>query len=279
MISIIIPFYNTEKYIRECLDSIKNQTFSDYECLMIDDGSTDNSRKIAEEYLLDSRFKLLGDKHIGFPLSKNLGLDNAKGDYITFIDSDDFVEKDYLEQLYNNLISTNSDISSCLYTSKMSYNDKEQNKEIKIFTNKEHIIQELLRDSHLWNKLYKREIFDNMCFDDVEALSDTMLTYLLYEKANKVVRSKYLGYHYRVHDENMTYRVRNFSTTYWPHRLNVYITMCSYLYNKYEGLKSTSKIIFRQEYQFCLPHLTKEQIEEFNNREDVKYLLSDKKVV
>ena len=273
MISIIIPFYNTEKYLRECLDSIKNQTFSDYECLMIDDGSTDSSRHIAVEYLLDSRFKLLGDKHIGFPLSKNLGLDNAKGDYITFIDSDDFVEKDYLERLYTDLISTNSDISSCNYNSSMCFYDKEQKSNLRVSNIKENIIRELLGDSHLWDKLYKREIFNNMRFEDVEALSDTMLTYLLYEKANQVVYSKYLGYHYRVHNENMTYRVRNFSSTYWPHRLNVYITMCSYLYNKYDGLKSTSKTIFRQEYRFCLPHLTKEQIEEFNNKEEIKFLL------
>ena len=273
MISIIIPFYNTEKYIRECLDSIKNQTFSDYECLMIDDGSTDNSRKIAEEYLNDPRFKILGDKHIGFPLSKNLGLDNAKGDYITFIDSDDFIEKDYLSILYGNLINTNSDISSCNYNSSMCFYDKEQKSNLRVSNIKDNIIRELLRDSHLWNKLYKREIFDHMRFEDVEALSDTMLTYLLYEKANQVVYSNYLGYHYRVHNENMTYRVRNFSSTYWPHRLNVYLTMCYYLYTKYSSLQKDVKSKFRRQYQFCLPHLTKEQIEEFNKEDNVKILL------
>ena len=100
MITIIVPFYNTEKYLKECLLSIKNQLYIDYECLMIDDGSTDASRKIAEEFLDDSRFKLLGNKHIGFPLSKNLGLDNAKGEYILIIEPDDLLLNNILEKSY-----------------------------------------------------------------------------------------------------------------------------------------------------------------------------------
>lgn len=275
MISIIIPFYNTEKYLEECLSSVKAQTFSDYECIMIDDGSTDSSRSIAQKYAdEDSRFILLNDKHIGFPLAKNLGLDNAKGEYICFIDSDDFVEPQYLESMYRILIDTDSDISSCSHTAKMEFTKVPFDNNTSIFEGTEVILNKLLQNTYLWNKLFKREIFDNMRFDNVIALSDTMLNYKLFERAKRTVYTNYIGYHYRVHNENMTYHVRNFEPTYWPHRLNVYLIMCYYLYSKYDKLKEQARRKFINEYRFCLPHLTKEQIEEFRNRDDFKRLLN-----
>ena len=274
MISIIVPFYNTEKYIEQCLTSIKGQTFSDFECLMIDDGSTDSSREIASKFLDDSRFKLLGDKHIGFPLSKNLGLNNAEGEYICFIDSDDYVEPQYLESMYTILLNTDSDISSCNNNYTMDSLDLEFNaQDVQIFEGTENIIERMLRNTYLWNKLFRREIFDGMRFDDVIALSDTMLNYKLFERAHRTAYTKYIGYHHRIHDENMTYRVRNFEPTYWPHRLNVYLTMCYYLYSKYDKLKLLAKRKFTNEYKFCLPHLTKEQIDEFNQNYLVHILL------
>lgn len=264
MITIIVPFYNTEKYLKECLLSIKNQLYIDYECLMIDDGSTDASRKIAEEFLDDSRFKLLGNKHIGFPLSKNLGLDNAKGEYILFVDSDDFIEPNCLELLYTNLINTNSDISIASHTTKMEYSNVIKQDILNTFNTRNSIMARLLTNTFLWNKLYKRYIFDDMRFADVEALSDTMLNYLLFEKANKTCYSSIITYHHRIHNENMTYQVRNFSPTYWEHRLNVYITMCSYLLENYPELSKLIKCIFKYEYKFISPHLTREILDKYN---------------
>lgn len=275
MISIIIPIYNTEKYLEECLSSVKTQTFSDYECLMIDDGSTDSSRKIAEKFLDDSRFKLLNKEHIGFPQAKNIGLDNAKGEYICFIDSDDFVEPQYLESMHKILIDTDSDISSCRYTTKMELTNLFFDNSVNTFEGTEVIIDRLLQNTYLWNKLFKREIFDNMRFDNVIALSDTMLNYKLFERAKRTAYTNYIGYHHRIHDENMTYHVRNFEPTYWPHRLNVYLTMCYYLYSKYDKLKERVRKKFIIEYYFCLHHLTKEQVEEFNQKHEVNILLKN----
>lgn len=272
MISIIIPFYNTEKYLEECLSSIKTQTFSDYECIMIDDGSIDSSREIAKKFLDDSRFKLLGDKHIGFPLSKNLGLDNAKGEYIVFLDSDDYLELNCLEILYNNLIETDSDISVAQHTRKMEHHITDKPIKTNVYEGKESILSQLLTNTFLWNKLYKRYIFDNMRFEDVEALSDTMLNYKLFERANKTCYTNIITYHHRVHDENMTYRVRNFSPTYWEHRLNVYITMCSYLL-KYEELKRQVKNRFKRELLFIKPHLDAEIYTRYLKKPEVKLLL------
>ena len=275
MISIIVPFYNTEKYIEQCLTSIKSQTFSDYECLMIDDGSTDSSREIASKFLDDPRFKLLNKEHIGFPKAKNLGLDNAKGDYICFIDSDDFVHERYLECLYNTLIKTNTDISCCgLFTFKNKVHDRVESGKVEVYKENRMFYLFYHCTTFMWNKLYKREIFDNMRFDDVEALSDTMLCYKLFEKASGVSSIyKTLIYH-RIHDENMTYRVRHFSPTYWEHRLNVYLTMCSYLCEHYPQYSKTYKNVFRGELESRIKsHLTEEVYNKYLQREDVKNLI------
>ena len=100
MISLIIPIYNTGKYLEKCLESIRNQTYEDFEVIMIDDGSTDNSALICKKYeKQDSRFKYFFKENGGSGSARNCGLKNAKGDYIAFIDSDDYVETDYLEDL------------------------------------------------------------------------------------------------------------------------------------------------------------------------------------
>ena len=276
MISIIVPFYNTEKYIEQCLTSIQGQTFSNFECLMIDDGSSDSSREIASKFLSDSRFKLLNKEHIGFPQAKNLGLDNAKGDYICFIDSDDFVDEYYLECLYSTLMKTNTDISCCaLYSFRNDATPKiNKDASVKIFKESRMLELFLSCSTFMWNKLYKREIFDNMRFDDVEALSDTMICYKLFERAKSVsFINKILIYH-RVHNENMTYRVRNFSSTYWEHRLNVYLTMCSYLCEKYPRYISIYKDKFKQEfYNHIKKHLSEDVSNKYLEKEEVKKLL------
>ena len=114
-ISIIIPVYNGEKYIEKCLDSIKNQTFKDYEVLIINDGSKDNTKKLIEKYLNDKRFKLFNRTNHGIGASRNFGLDESSGEYICFIDSDDYVDKKYLEKLYNKILKENLDIVVCNY--------------------------------------------------------------------------------------------------------------------------------------------------------------------
>lgn len=277
MISIIIPFYNTEKYLEECLSSVATQTFSDYECLMIDDGSTDSSREIAQKYSdCDVRFKLLNKVHVGFSQAKNIGLDNARGDYICFIDSDDFVDEHYLETLYNTLTVTNADISCCgIYSYRKYVKHKiEMRSHIEIYDETRMINMFCPCTTFMWNKLYKREIFYNIRFDNVEALSDTMLCYKLFEKASRVSYISDILIYHRIHDENMTYRARHFSPTYWEHRLNVYLIMCSYLLNNYPKFSVCYRNKFKEEFSFIKLHLSKEVYTRYLEREDVKRLLS-----
>lgn len=101
-ISVIVPVYNTENYLPRCLESLLGQTFTDFEILLIDDGSTDNSLAVCRRYAeTDSRVKVIETKHVGVSAVRNLGLDNAKGKYIMFCDSDDYAARDWIEALYH----------------------------------------------------------------------------------------------------------------------------------------------------------------------------------
>ena len=270
MISIIIPFYNTGNYIEECLRSIESQTFTDYECLLIDDGSIDNSRSIVQRYVdKDNRFILLNEKHIGYPLCKNLGLDNAKGDYICFIDSDDYVEDNYLEKLYNAIIETDSDIANCNH----DLIDKRDNSGYEIVSDTETIIRKYFRNTYPWCKLFKKTLFEGLRYRDVEALSDTLIGHLIFERAKRTVYIKDSLYHYRIHNESITYNVRNKSLSYWPFRLNVYIEVLSYIKDKYPKLDRVVTSIMWYQFNFCKPHLTQDQLLEFKQNNNLNNLL------
>ena len=115
-ISIIVPVYNVEPYIGKCLDSILEQTYSNYEVLLIDDGSTDNSGVICDEYsALDGRFRVFHQKNSGVSAARNFALIRSEGAYIMFVDSDDFIHPQMLEILYTNLNSGEYDFAMCNY--------------------------------------------------------------------------------------------------------------------------------------------------------------------
>ena len=116
LISVIIPVYNTESYIGLCLESLVKQTYTNFEVLMIDDGSTDNSGRICQEYTeSDSRFHYYRKENGGVSSARNLGIEYSRGDYLTFVDSDDWVEEDYLEVLYSALVSESASVSISTY--------------------------------------------------------------------------------------------------------------------------------------------------------------------
>ena len=124
LISIIVPIFNTEKYLHQCLDSILSQSYGNFECLLINDGSTDASASICREYVAkDARFRYFEKENGGVSSARNLGIERSGGAYITFIDSDDWVEFDYLEVLYSAIIQETADISVSTYrTYEMSKN-------------------------------------------------------------------------------------------------------------------------------------------------------------
>ena len=113
MVSIIVPVYNVGAYLRKCLDSILNQTYRELEILVIDDGSTDRSGKICDEYRKDRRVRVFHTENRGLSCARNLGLDEAKGEWIGFVDADDWIEPDMYELLIGKAVETGADIVEC----------------------------------------------------------------------------------------------------------------------------------------------------------------------
>ena len=170
LVSVIIPVYNVEKYLHRCLNSVKNQSFKNLDVILIDDGSTDKSGEICENYCKeDFRFRVIHQKNRGQATARNLALDMAKGDYICFVDSDDYIEKTMIETLYNSITNNNADIAVCGYN-----RVNETGELIKTFfpfnservLNKREAVLEILKDIHLfsflWDKIFKRELFKNI---------------------------------------------------------------------------------------------------------------------
>ena len=132
LISIIVPIYNVEKYLKKCIDSIINQTYKNLEIILVDDGSPDNCGKICDEYAKkDNRIKVIHKENGGVSSARNVGVENATGEYIGFVDSDDYIEKDMYEVLINNLKKENADISIIsnyeVYKNKIIENKKKEN--------------------------------------------------------------------------------------------------------------------------------------------------------
>ena len=108
LVSIVVPVYNVEKYLWECLYSLKEQSYKNIEVIMVNDGSTDGSRDICEKICEDKRFILINKKNGGLSSARNAGIDVARGEYITFVDSDDFVDQDFVQRLYDSVKTIDS---------------------------------------------------------------------------------------------------------------------------------------------------------------------------
>ena len=183
-ISVLIPVYNTEKYLKKCLDSVINQTLEDIEIIIVNDGSKDNSQKIIDEYARkDNRIKYYIQENSGLGATRNKGIELATGEYIAFLDSDDWVENEYYELMYNNAIQSNSDIVISDYIVD-TYNVSTIYKNEYNEHSKEDYLKEVaMRNTSAfsWNKLYKRKLIieNNLSFpirDNFENIEDQYFT-------------------------------------------------------------------------------------------------------
>lgn len=211
-ISIIVPVYNVEKYLKRCIDSILNQSFTDFELILVDDGSTDNSGKIIDEYAIkDERIKVIHKENGGQGSARNRGLDIAKGNYIGFIDSDDWIHKDMYKILYENIIKYNMDISQIDHKPTSSYINDED-----IINEKVHIVDNILEEFgnctsfellpyiFVWNKLYKADIWSNFRFPENKFAEDLRVIYKIYDKSNKMIKIDRKLYYYFMSDNSST---------------------------------------------------------------------------
>ncbi len=194
MISIIVPVYNVEKYLSRCLDSIINQTYKDYEVILSDDGSTDSSGKICDEYAAKySNIHVIHADNAGLSVARNRGIHLSKGEFITYVDSDDLISIDYLEKLYNLIQKFNADISCC--ECNHFYNDSEvlfsdDFGDEQVFDGYEGatlILYGMKHGTSAWGLLIKRSIAEKNIFTAGKYHEDDLVTFKFFLEAKKVV--------------------------------------------------------------------------------------------
>lgn len=207
-ISVIVPIYNVEKYLKECIDSIIFQTYTNLEILLINDGSTDSSKKICEEYVnKDSRIKLFNKVNGGLSSARNFGIKKATGDYIIFIDSDDFIEKNMIEELVFGCECNNCDISVIgVYK---YFDNKNIYKESKFIyfgkvDNSKALENMMLNGFYACNKLFKRYIFEKNSFES-KLYEDIYLIPYIVEKSQNIYFLNEYGYYYRQREKSIVH--------------------------------------------------------------------------
>ncbi|HEL1908010.1 TPA: SP_1767 family glycosyltransferase [Streptococcus suis] len=218
LISVIVPVYNVKPYLTRCLDSLLKQTHTNFELLLVNDGSSDGSAFVLEDYAKkDQRIRIIHQENSGVSAARNRAIDEARGEYITFIDSDDFVEDFYLEHLYKAAVSTGSDIAATNFS---SFNEERQSflfyhtKESyfqKVYTVQEWIDLEgdmknnmhlAFTFSHL--KLFKRELFGDIRYPVGRLREDDATIYKLYLKANQIHFTNEGPYYYSQRAEGLS---------------------------------------------------------------------------
>lgn len=201
-ISVIIPVYNVEQYLPACLDSLLSQSYRELEILLIDDGSTDSSGAICDEYAKkDYRIRVIHQKNGGAANAKNTGLRAATGKYLTFLDSDDYLEPDAYKYMLNRMKETGADVVQCAF--RLVYVDESQDvvmaKEPAVYGTQDYLLQ-YTKDwtcGLLWDKLYCRSLFDGIFFEEGHKIDDEFFTYQGMMNAQKVLRDPKIIYNYR----------------------------------------------------------------------------------
>ena len=210
-VSIVVPFYNVEKYIEKCLESLVNQTLDDIEIILVNDGSKDNSVEIAKNFLIKypNKIKYYEKENGGLSDARNYGMKYAIGEYIAFLDSDDYVENDMYEKMYNLAKCENSDMVECDFY--WEYPNRNKIDCGKIYNTKKEMIENIRVVA--WNKLIKKEILDKSKIQFPKGLryEDVEFTYKLIPYLNKVSFCKYPFIHY-VQRENSISNVQNART-------------------------------------------------------------------
>lgn len=266
-LSIIVPVYNVEQYIRKCIDSILAQTFADFELILVDDGSTDNSGKICDEYLLkDTRIKVLHQKNSGVTKARSNGVDIANGEYIAFVDSDDFIPKDAIETLCSCIESDIDIIIGKVFESELfPLNNNVKNERVIIDINKYRIMQlsQLIpTQSGPFAKLFRKSLFNNFVFSIPREIvmgedwlmnirlsfnaigSICFINHVVYNytiKPSSVTNNfkttlSYESHFYKLYMESIPYNLLNdFLKITIDKRLNVYMNITGYLYKIPEG--------------------------------------------
>ena len=283
-LSIIVPVYNVSNYLDQCIQSILSQSFKDFELIVIDDGSTDDCWKKCERWAHnDDRIKLIQQHNQGLSMARNSGIRVAKGDYLVFVDSDDWIEPDMFSSMVHFSEIHHADIVVCrgqiveadwTISGYVGYDSFEMMSRVEA-------TKEILKDdkmqSFAWNKIYKRELFEGIEYPVGRIFEDTATTYKLFYKCNKVVCIPYVGYNYRMNSNSITHEKRTDIHKFIKRELDNALAFHErYLFARsHEELKDVLPLCAFKAYQMIRSfihlvehkniYLTKEQVHTVNN--------------
>ena len=249
LVSVIVPIYNVEKYIEKCLKSIINQSYRNLEILLINDGTTDNSMEIVKKYINDKRIKIINQKNQGVSEARNNGLKNATGNYIMFVDSDDWLDFNCIEKCLNFL--KEYELEVVLFPRKNEYIQssikKEQFFKTTILENKLEVEKKILRRyfglynnelkrclsieelNPVWGKLYKRKVIANVRFKDINIIGseDCVFNMEVFFSVKKAGYIEEVFYHYR--KSNVESITRSYKKDLYEQFKNMYKIMENYI--------------------------------------------------
>ncbi len=308
LISVIVPIYKVEQYLDQCIKSIVNQTYRSIEIILVDDGSPDRCPEICDSWAVkDPRIRVIHMENGGVSRARNAGMDISSGSYVCFIDSDDFIEPEFVEYLYRAICETGSDISKCDYhrfsdPSEPYYDNKGMSSPV-IRTGEEalHNFTQILKPNYMvWNKLYRRELAENEPFLDGRQAQDVLFSCRIFGKCKSIACIENVLYHWRIREGSATFgfiRQRlDAIETFWlsikyleenyPQFLkdlkNNYISLC---YGAYEWvLEFTPKedqaepLNRVNEYRRRIKY-TREEWSDISLRNKIRYICSDPAII
>lgn len=211
-ISVIIPVYNVQDFLRQCVDSVLQQTYPYTEIILVDDGSTDNSGQICDEYQKQyDKIVVIHKENGGLSDARNVGYAKATGEYVFFLDSDDWIEADALESLYDLAKQEHADVAVANYwyqyeDRKVAANTMNQDMVLDKTNAMKTLLQNSLVKNFAWGKLYRSEILKGLQFPVGKLFEDVYWTHLVFDRVTRIVVSKQELVHYRQRDDSISYR-------------------------------------------------------------------------
>ena len=248
-VSIIVPIYRVEQYLDRCIESIINQTYKNIEIILVDDGSPDNCGRMCDKWAKkDDRIKVIHKENGGLSDARNVGLKEATGQYIAFVDSDDWVDVQYIELLLQALLKKDCDIVECNITKCYECNCLERGmvnsfeKDIAVYDAikaLENLIKDREFHQYVWNKIYKRELVKGIFFEKGKTNEDEFWTYQVFGRAKKIGHISERLYNYLQRDTSIM------GITYNIKRLDALEAKCNrqkYIEEKYSRISNVSKL-------------------------------------
>lgn len=276
-ISIIVPVYKVEKYLHKCVDSILKQTFKDFELILVDDGSPDKSGDICDEYARkDNRVRVIHKENGGVSDARNVGIDIAEGEYIGFVDGDDYIASDMYEVLYNSLIDNSADISGCGMYECIGDRIKENNIDgnLHVFTNEDatkEVLYGKILPAFVFLMLYKKSLFEGKRFPLGKIYEDSFLLPRLFLESKKIILISQPKYYYVRREDSFT--MRRFCVRFFD-AIEVAKCNLSLVQKYFPAIEEQAKFRYLWAHFFVLDKmLLEDNYKEIDRYKDIVYVL------